>query len=170
MKTCLLLCGMLCASGLLTAQDVKYNFDPSANFSKYHTYQWVSLPTTHPDQLVDKQIKEAVDAQLASKGLTQAAGNPDIQVGYQIAVDQEKQWNAWGSGGARFGGGFGSATQSTISIGTLGIDFFDPATKSLVWRGEGTKTIDPSSNPQKNMERMQKAIAKIMQNFPPKKK
>jgi hypothetical protein len=152
------------------AQDVKYNFDPSVNFGKYHTYQWVALPTVHPDQLVDKQIRADIDAQLAAKGLTQAStGNADIQVGYQIAVDQEKQWNAWSSGG-RIGGGFGSATQSTISIGTLGIDFFDPATKSLVWRGEGAKTIDPSSNPQKNQERMQKAIAKILKNFPPGKK
>ena len=171
MKDRLILSGLLCASSLLLAQDVKYNFDPSVNFAKYHTYQWVSLDTAHPDQLIDKQIKAAVDGQLAAKGLTQATnGNPDIQVGYQIAVDQEKQWNAWGSGGARLGGGFGTATQSTINIGTLGIDFFDPATKPLVWRGQGTKTIDPSGNAQKNMERMQKSIAKILKNFPPGKK
>lgn len=70
----------------------------------------------------------------------------------------------------RGSGGVGSATQSTINVGTLGIDFFDPATKSLVWRGQGTKTIDPSGNAQKNMERLQKSIAKILKNFPPGKK
>jgi len=170
MKPWSILCGLLCAGGLLTAQDVKYNFDPSVNFSKYHTYQWVSLPTVHPDQRIDQQIRGDIDAQLAEKGLTPVTtGMPDIQVGYQIAVNQEKQWNAWGSG-ARIGGGFGTATQSTLNVGTLGIDFFDPATKSLVWRGQGEKTIDPSSNPQKNQERMQKAIAKILKNFPPKEK
>ncbi len=36
-------------------------------------------------------------------------------------------------------------------------DFFDPATKALAWRGTGAKTIDPSSNPEKNWERLQKA-------------
>jgi len=168
MKTRLILASLLC-SGLVYAQDVKYDFDTSANFSKYHTYQWVALPTVHPDQLMDKHIKDAIDSELTAKGFTQTASNPDLQVGYQIAVDQEKQWNAWGSG-FRVGGGFGSATQSTISIGTLGIDFFDPASKSLVWRGQGTKTIDPSGNPQKNEERLQKAVAKIMKNFPPEKK
>ncbi len=158
--------GLLCLTGVLVGQDVKYNYDPTADFSKYHTYQWVALPTAHPDQLIDKQIKADVDAQLAAKGLTPATGNPDIQVGYQISVDQERQWNAWGTGRG-LGMGMGSATSSTINVGTLGIDFFDPATKSLVWRGMGTKTIDPSGNPEKNMQRMQKAIAKILKNFPP---
>jgi hypothetical protein len=163
----IVLSGLLCMSGLVLAQEVKYNFDPSVDFSKYHTYQWVSLSTAHPDQLVDRQIKSAVDAQLAAKGLTQTNSNPDLQVAYQVAVNQEKQWNGWGMGRG-FGGGMGTATSSTIKVGTLGIDFFDPATKNLVWRGLGTKTIDPSGNPEKNMQRMQKAIAKILKNFPPK--
>ncbi len=165
-----LLPALLCMSGIVLAQDVKYNYDFGANFSKYHTYQWMNLPTAHPDQLIDQQIKEAVDAQLAAKGLTKVIGNPDLQVGYQIAVDQERQWNGWGMGGGLRFGGMGSATSSTINVGTLGIDFFDPATKSLVWRGTGTKTIDPSSNPEKNWERMQKAVGKIMKHFPPKNK
>jgi hypothetical protein len=154
---------------LLLAQDVKYNFDPSVSFGKYHTYQWVALPTNHPDQLVDRQIKDYVNGVLASKGFTQVNSNPDIQVGYQIAVTQQKQWDAWGTGGFRFGGGLGSLTQDNINIGQLGIDFFDPANKEIVWRGTGTKTIDPSGNPQKNQERMQKAVAKILQHFPPGK-
>jgi hypothetical protein len=46
------------------------------------------------------------------------------------------------------------------------LTFFDPGTKSLVWCGIGTKTIDPSGNPQKNMERLEKGIAKILKHFP----
>lgn len=37
--------------------------------------------------------------------------------------------------GRGFGGGMGTATSSTINVGTLGIDFFDLGTKNLVWRG-----------------------------------
>jgi hypothetical protein len=167
----IILPALLSMSGLALAQDVKYDYNFGVDFSKYHTYQWVSLPTIHPDQLMDQQIKQAIDAQLAAKGFTQAATNPDLQVGYQIAVQQEKQWDAWGTGGAwRFGGGMGQATSSTINVGTLGIDFFDPNTKQLVWRGYGTKTIEPSGNPEKNMERLQKAVAKILKHFPPEKK
>jgi hypothetical protein len=160
----LVLCGLLSMSGLAAAQDVKYNYDPTVNFAKYHTYEWVSLPTAYPDQLVDKEIRRDIEAQLAAKGLVPATGAPDIQVGYQISIDQERQWDTWG------GWGMGTATSSIINIGTLGIEFFDPAMKSLVWRGIGTKTIDPSGNPQKNMERMEKAIAKILKHFPPPEK
>jgi len=152
---------LLAMSGAALSQDVKYNYDTTVDFAKYHTYEWVSLPTAHPDQLIDREIRRDIEAQLADKGLAPATGTPDIQVGYQISVDQERQWNAWGMVG------MGTATSSIINIGTLGIDFFDPATKSLVWRGIGTKTIDPSGNPQKNMERLEKGIAKILRHFPP---
>jgi hypothetical protein len=37
-------------------------------------------------------------------------------------------------------------------------------------RGIGTKTLDPSGNPKKNWERLEKAIAKILKQFPPDKK
>jgi hypothetical protein len=168
-RLAMILSGLLCVGGLVAGQDVKYNFDSTVNFAKYHTYQWVSLPTSHPDQLVDRQIKQDINAQLAAKGLTQVTANADIQVGYQISIDQEKQWDAWGGPGLRFGG-MATATSSTIDVGTLGIDFVDPTTKLLVWRGEGTKTLDPSGNAQKNQERMQKSIAKILKNFPPRKK
>jgi hypothetical protein len=60
-------------------------------------------------------IQNAVVSQLTGKGLTQTqADNADLYVGYQVAVDQEKQWNAFGMG--RFGG-MGSATSSTIKTG-----------------------------------------------------
>src|SRR5271163_4392485 len=95
----IMLTGLLCLSGLVMAQDVKYNFDSGTDFSKYHTYEWVALSSNaHPNQLVNDQIKQAIEAQLAAKGLTPATGTPDIQVGYQIAVDKERQWNTWGGG------------------------------------------------------------------------
>jgi hypothetical protein len=110
-----------CASsgrGLL-AQQVTYNFMPGTDLSKYHTYEWVEIPGgIHPNQIIDQEIKQAVNNTLASKGLTLATGDTaDLCVGYQCAVDQEKQWNAWGTGG-RLMGGMGSATSSTISNGT----------------------------------------------------
>src|SRR5215469_15261550 len=118
------------ASVAAKGQDVKYNFMPGTDFSKYHTYKWVAIEgASHPNQIMDQEIKQAVDSQLASKGLTKTdSDKADLYVGYQIAVDQERQWNAWGTGRG-FGGGMGSATSSTISIGTLVLD------KSAPFRG-----------------------------------
>jgi hypothetical protein len=163
---------LLSMTGILAAQDVKYNFMPGTDFSKYHTYKWVNIQEgAHPNQIVDAQIKQSADSQLASKGLTKTDDDKaDLYVGYQIAVDQEKQWNAYGMGGGVRWGGMGSATSSTINVGTFVLDMYDPGTKQLVWTGTATKTIDPSSNQEKNQQRLDKAMAKLLKNYPPKSK
>ena len=152
------------------AQDVKTNAMPGVDFSKFHTYKWVEIAgASHPNQIMDQEIKQSVDSQLAAKGLTKVTGDKaDLYVGYQVAVDQQKQWNAYGMGGGwRFGGGMASATQSTIDIGSLVVDMYDPSTKQLVWTGTATKTLDPSSKQSKNEERLNKATEKLLKNFPP---
>ena len=161
---------LLIAAGNLGGQDVKSNYMPGTDFSKYHTYKWVDIEGgKHPNQIMDAEIKQAVDSQLTSKGLTKASGDSaDIFVGYQIAVDQEKQWNAYGMGGGVRFGGMGTATQSTISVGTMVLDMYDPGTKKLVWTGSATKSIDPSSNQEKNQKNLNKAMEKLLKNYPPK--
>jgi len=166
----LVLALLLLAATKLTAQDVRYNFMPGVAFSKYRTYKWVNTGDAHPDQIMDAQIKQAVDSQLALKGMTKTDDDKaDLYIRYRTAVDQETQWDGWGTG-RRFGGGMASWTSSTISVGTLVLEMYDPGTKQLVWTGSATKTIDPSSNPEKNMKNLDKATAKLLKNYPPKQK
>jgi len=108
---------------------------------------------------------------LASKGLTKTDNDKaDLYIGYQIAVDQEKQWNAYGMGGGVRWGGMASAQSSTITNGQLVLDMYDPGTKQLVWTGNATKTLDPSGNQEKNQKNLDKAMAKLLKNYPPKQK
>lgn len=163
---------LLFTGARLTAQDVRYNFMPGTDFSKYHTYKWVTIEgASYPNQILDAEIKDAVDSQLAAKGLTKTDNDKaDLYVGYQIAVNQQQQWNAYGMGGGLRWGGMASATSSTINIGTLVLDMYDPSTKQLVWTGNATKTIDPSSNQEKNQKNLNKAMQKLLKNYPPKQK
>ena len=158
--------------GYAAAQDVHTNFMPGTDFSKYHTYKWVTIEGgAHPNQITDAEIKQAIDTQLAAKGLTKTdSDKADLYVGYQVAVDQEKQWNAYGTGGGIRFGGMGSATSSTINVGTLALDMYDPPTKQLVWTGQATKTIDPSKSQEKNQKNLDKTMAKLLKDFPPKQK
>jgi hypothetical protein len=150
-------------------QDVHHNAMPGVNFSKFHTYKWVNIEGgAHPNQIVDAEIKQAADMQLSAKGLTKTdSDKADLYVGYQTAVQQDKQWNAWGTGRG-FGGGMGQATQSTISVGSIVLDMYDPTSKQLVWTGTATKSLDPSSNQEKNLKNLNKAMAKLLKDFPPK--
>ena len=160
-------------SAIALAQDVHYNFMPGTDFSKYHTYKWVAIPGSEQlNQIQDAEVKQAVDAQLSTKGFTKTDDDKaDMYVGYQVSVNQQKEWNAYGMGGGwRWGGGMATATSSTIAVGTMGLDFYDPTAKQLIWRGEATKTLSPSSNQEKNQKNLNKAMAKLLKNFPPKQK
>jgi len=162
-----------CITSAAFAQDVTYNFMPGTDFTKYHTYKWVVIEGgVHPNQIVDAEIKQSIDAQLASKGLVKVDSDKaaDLYVGYQVAVDQERQWNGYGMGGGLRWGGMATATSSTISVGTLVVDMYDPAAKQLVWTGRANKTLDPSSNQEKNQKNLNKAMAKLLKNYPPKTK
>ena len=160
----------LFACAFVSAQDVTSNAMPGADFSKYHPYKWVPIDgATYPNQIVDAQIKTSVDSQLASKGLTKTDGDKaDLLIGYQASIQQEKQWNAYGTGGMRWGGGMASAQQSTISTGTLVVDMYDPTNKQLVWTGRASKTLDTNANQAKKQKNLDKAMAKLFKTFPPK--
>ncbi len=159
-------------AGTVAAQDVRYNFMPGTDFSKYHTYRWVSIEgREYPNQIVDARIKQSVESQLVSKGRTKTDNDKaDLYLAYQVAVSQETQWNGYGMGGGIRWGGMASATSSTIQVGTLDLDMYDPATKQLVWTGNATKTLDPSSNQEKNQKNLTKAMQKLLKNYPPKQK
>lgn len=164
-------CLVLAAIGVV-AQDVKTNSMPGIDFSKFHTYKWVKVPNAkYPNQIVDTQIMTSIDTQLASKGLTKTTDEKaDLYITYQVSVQQQTQWNAYGMGGGyRWGGGMATAQESTINIGTLVLDMYDTSTKDLVWTGRATKTLNPSKDSEKNQKNLDKAMAKLLKDFPPKK-
>ena len=130
---------------------------------------------------MDKQIKDTLDAELKTKGLTKVEGdNADLFIGYQAAIGQEKQFTSystdygygagWGRGGW-YGGGMGSTTTtgqtSTIYTGSVALDMYDVAKKNLVWRGMVSKTIDQKAKPDKQQKNLTKAFQKLLKNYPP---
>ncbi len=45
---------LFCCCALGLAQDVRYNFVPGTDFSKYKTYKWAAIEGgVHPDQMVE---------------------------------------------------------------------------------------------------------------------
>ena len=160
-------------AGSVFAQDVKVNYVPGKDFSGYKTYKWVEIQGAEkPDQIVDAQIRQAIDTVLAGKGLTKATGETaDLFIGYQVAVTQERQWNSYTTGGPyRYGGGMSTATSTTINIGTLALDMYDAAAKELVWKGLASKTVSNEKDPEKRQKNLVKAMTKLLKDFPPKPK
>jgi hypothetical protein len=188
MKRSILLAVALLVVGVTTtvAQDVRYDYDKDKDFSKFKTYKWVSIKgADQVDDLTSKRITAAVDTELASKGLTKREDDPvDLYLAYQTAIGTEKQFTSyntgwgygpgWGGGWYGYGGGMNSTTTygstSTVYVGQLDISMYDPVNKQLVWRGVATKTLDPKAKPEKKEKNINKAVQKLLKNFPPKQK
>ena len=179
---CLSAVGLLLLATAAFSQDVRYNFDKNADFSKFKTYKWVTLKdAAKVNDLVNKQIMDAIDAELATKGLTKVDDDSaNLYIGYQAGIGQEKQFTSfssdWGYGGGWYRGGWyggagGMSTTTgqteTIYIGQLALDMYDSANKDLAWRGVASKTIDAKAKPEKQQKNLAKAVKKLLKNYPP---
>jgi hypothetical protein len=155
------------------AQQVKTDYDRSANFSQYKTYSWEKVQTQ--DQLWASRIQEAVNASMAAKGLTPVASGGDIAI-VAIETTQNQQtlntfYDGFGGGWRWRGfGGFGDATTTTenYKVGTLVVDLFDTHTKTLIWRGSSSDTLSDKSD--KNIKNLDKGVQKMFDHFPPGEK
>lgn len=171
---------VLFAAGSGTAQDVRYNFDGETSFQNFKTYKWVQFKdAAKVNDILDSQIRAALDAELSTKGLTKVeADNADLYIGYQAAVLEDKQFTSYSSnwgygpgwGRGWYGGGGMGTTQgqtTTIYVGQLVVDMYDSAKQNLVWRGLVSKTLDPKAKPDKQQKNLQKAVQKLLKNYPP---
>jgi len=181
LRAVMLFAFMFIAVGSLLAQDVRYNFDRNANFSNYKTYKWVSVKDADRlNDMAERQVMEAIDAELALKGLKRVdEENSDLYIGYQVALNKEKQFTSYstdwgygsGWGGRWYGGGMGTSSTygstSTIIVGQLDLAMYDRSMKAMVWRGSASKTIDTKAKPDKQAKNLKKAMAKLLKNYPP---
>jgi hypothetical protein len=107
-KTMILPLSLIAIGGF--AQDVRYNFAAGQDFSRYKTFKWVQIKGADQlNGLADQQLKAAVDAEMAKKGLVASSGDTaDLLVGYQVSLGQEKQFttldSGWGYGPGWRGG------------------------------------------------------------------
>jgi hypothetical protein len=182
-KCCLCLLVAAIAPTNALAQKVKVGYDKSADFSKYASYTWAdpSFPPTRP--LLYASIVGSIDHSLKAKGLARmdssgdlilipaggiefgmaaAAGTPIMPSygGAPIAFDAT-MWSG--------AGGSGNLTSTYVTEGTLVLNFVDRQANKVIWTGTVRQKVD-MENKKKSLERIDKAIAKLMKRFPPQKK
>ena len=150
----------LLMASIASGQSVDCEFSDGADFSHFKTYKWVTFKNVAPiDDVTDEQIKAAVDTALAKKGLTKVDGDTaDLFIGYQTneLIDEKfAKLPTW------------DVSPQTIYQGELGIDMYTPANRNLVWRGVASGTLHPKAKPEKRQKYLNKAVAKMMNNYPP---
>src|SRR5580693_879136 len=111
------------------AQQVKTDYDRSADFTQYKTYSWENVHTQDP--LWVDRIKSAVNSALAAKGWMQVQSGGTVSIMAMEMTQSHQTLNTyydgfgggWGWRGG-FGGGFGDSTttEETYKVGTLVVD------------------------------------------------
>jgi hypothetical protein len=164
---CLVFGPFLAASGV-AAQEVKLDYDPAADFTKYKTFGWslAQEPAKNPANHV--RITRAVEANLATRGVTKATdGAPDLyltysgKVGEKVKVTGKSAGSYWEPSNLRT-----TVDVGKVKAGTLILEMTDARAKDVVWRGVAT-TI--GIRPDLMEEEITAAVKKLLEGYPPTK-
>lgn len=167
-----------------SGMKVNVDYDTEFDFSRLQTWSWryVEQPETGDkfldNPLQDRRIRESVSTALDEKDLRRVEEHADFLVSYELKVETRSKTSnvsvfvgtgTWGRhGGVSVGAGAPVATNTTpYEVGTLFIDFVDPATGNLFWRGTGQATLSDAGSPEANQAATLEAVRKILQNYPP---
>ena len=173
--------GLVVAAGC-AGQQVTTDYSPATSFSQYKTFALVMPPDTGAQQLLDQRVRNAVQAQLTTKGLTLAdRQNADLYVGYGMVDKTHRQIytynDGWGWGGGwgwrywRWGVAWPMTVQrriETYTDGTVVVNLVDAKTKQVVWEGEVPDVVNlPVDNPIRATKEVDAAVTKLFIKYPP---
>jgi hypothetical protein len=145
---------------------VNVDYAPGVDFNSYKTYAWATPTGDVTSSAFDTQVQNAVASQLAAKGFTKAASRADADM-VVSAITTQKQKTEIQDDGWGWGQDFGGPDPHRYDDGTVVVSLADPKTKTLVWQGTADMVVEHTSF---SPEDVQKAIAEMFTDYPPKKK
>jgi hypothetical protein len=167
-----------CSTPIKTAHDS----DPEADFSRYHSWAWISeesligarpgqIQATYVSPIDERRIRSAVERELAAKGYRKVApAEADLIVSFSIGTQEKTKIYSTPNAGAGYygygyGGWYGGSTVRSYQYteGTLAIEIFDREARRAVWVGWGSKRLSNNDDSEKVID---EAVKKILEPLP----
>jgi len=169
----------LCFAGCSTAPKVHTEVTPGIDYSQYHTFALMPLPTASPVSdpglmaRISEPTRQATIDALVAKGLSQSdQQHADIAVNLKGQFLPKVKVTDYGfmplptsrtplgsyEGGDRYRG----SEVTDYEQRTLTLEIFDNRTKALAWVGSATR----DATEQVDIEKVKAAIAQILSEFP----
>ncbi|GAA3924608.1 DUF4136 domain-containing protein [Litoribacillus peritrichatus] len=153
---------------------VTTDYDPELNTSGWQTYQW-ELQPLHPDDPYDndlnrQRIVDAMNDTLEHKGFTETQDAPDFKVSYFFLVESKIAVQRFHSHHCPWLGCRYDRYETYVSqykYGSLIIDFLNPETDELQWRGVVGARVSEGDSPEEREDNITAAVKYLMQTFPP---
>ena len=163
------------------SQNVNWDYDPRQEPGELRTYAWLQSNKEIKekgyqfDALTDQRVHEAVNQVLHQQGYQQlapsASDQADFLVNYLTRVknrrEEQQVTTQLGYGFSPWG--MGATTDFRVQEyeeGILIIDVIEPDTKKVLWRGAYRSRIRDNQSPQERAEKINQAVAAILQGFP----
>ena len=190
-----LVTGLISCSGRLVRSDYdrEINFARLKTFDWKSESEYSGSNSLAKNSLFDKRLKKAVETELVAKNLSKQVNSPDFLIAYSVAVEDKVNVRSDGFGygygyghgygyrpgyyrfGYRsryYGFGYGSGYYGNGGLNayqykeaTLILDFMDPASNELLWRGVYIDEIDESGIMKE--DKINEAVKHILEKFPP---
>ena len=172
----------LLAAACSTAPRVSTDFNDGYDFARAHTFAIVepalvsqSLPEASND-ILHNRIDSAIRAALSARGfrVVDEPAQADMLVSFLVTTENKTRVREYNMGygyagcwrcGPWIGGNTIDVDQYTE--GTLFIDFIDPKSKQLQWRGEVSKRLSKTRSMEERKRIIDEIVTSIVAQFPP---
>lgn len=154
--------------------EVVSHHDPSAAFDGYHTYAFAPIT---PDSDVpedttvnefDGHVREILEGELAGEGLTPAAENPDLLIGWYADIHKKQ---AVRKVGQRYSYSYGWTQGQTriyeYAEGTLKLEFADAESNAMVWTSTAKGSTKYDESAEERQARLRELIQRMLKDYPP---
>lgn len=163
------------------AGDVQYDYDTARDFSQFQYYEWQTQSDSVDESfklLSVDQLKELLGYNL-DRQMEHATEKSPANFLVRFYIKPMKKFvddrPRIGLGMGGFNSGMGGGVSFSIPLGGndldqtahIVIDFLDPKTQQLVWRGSLVTNLS-STSVTANQKQLQKAFEAILKKFPPK--
>jgi len=174
--------GLAACSSLRVTSDVNKSL---AGTMKCQSFDWAgsfhgssdSLRSTIANPVNEARLRTAIQANLFTVGVQQAAQNPDCLVGYGIGARNVVEggypygYGGWGWGGGvgwrhgYYGGAWGWDYPYVYQEGVIGVDIYDGKSKQALWHASVDQSLVGATG-DKADKKIKDAVAAIFTKYP----
>ena len=178
----LVVLGLVSGSVGCQSFNVRSDWDPSVAFPSFQRYYWLEPPEREDanpfadNSLLRKRVRFAIENTLASRGFqaSEFRGGADFLVTYSVILEERLKVDNFATSTGVYhrrnyavGRIYSTSSVHAYQESTLIIDFLDPKSDDLLWRGWGTGIVRTRDRGRRN-QNLDKGVTAILDVFPPK--
>lgn len=158
----------LLLGAILSAQEVRVNYNQSKDFSQFHTYAWGQKPNPNSvkNPLLAEEVRKQINLEMQSKGLklVKESQNPDLLLVVSGGSKQQTTYSNYDPSGTILTAGTDYGVAETKTLGALVVDIYDVKAKQVVWRATALDIL--SKNHEKNLKLVDDAVGQMFKKYP----